>query len=371
MLILRGPRRRGAGVPPSAGGRPSPPALLSADTNLLNIANEPEWPPTHPFPLPCHRSRTPAPPWPTHVCDAPPTPLPLPATPAGLVAQQQCVGPLQLPISDVAVFAQSHQDLTGLATSIGEQPIKGLIDPVAMARLSLGEALTNLVSAPARPTATPARQHLPTSRALRCSPVRRPRPWLRCGASNVERGCCVYMCVCVCAQVLARATSLPDVRASVNWMYAAKMKSEGAAMYDAAISLRWVLGWFPGDPGTEGRAGHGRRACRLLFGGSERTAGGACTHVLAHASAARHGGVTGGCGEAGSINQGGEEPNQTKPVLLLSFTVTSHLGPPHHIANRWGLSLGVLPLLFCLHLWVGMRVATIMNHRRCGDEGCW
>lgn len=40
---------------------------------------------------------------------------------AGLVAQQQCVGPLQLPISDVAVFAQSHQDITGLATSIGEQ----------------------------------------------------------------------------------------------------------------------------------------------------------------------------------------------------------------------------------------------------------
>jgi len=100
----------------------------------------------------------------------------------GLVAQQQCVGPLQLPISDVAVFAQSHQDITGLATSIGEQPLKGLIDPSAMARLSLGESLTNLV-------------------------------W-------------------------AKATSLPDVRASVNWMYAAKMKSEGAAMYDAATSLR-------------------------------------------------------------------------------------------------------------------------------------
>lgn len=100
----------------------------------------------------------------------------------GLVAQQQCVGPLQLPLSDVAVYAQSHQNHTGLATSIGEAPIKGLIDPAAMARLALGEALTNLV-------------------------------W-------------------------ARATSLPDVRASVNWMYAAKMKSEGAAMYDAACALR-------------------------------------------------------------------------------------------------------------------------------------
>lgn len=102
--------------------------------------------------------------------------------PTGLVAQQQCVGPLQLPISDVAVFAQSHQDHTGLATSIGEQPLKGLLDPAAMARMSMGEALTNLC-------------------------------W-------------------------AAATSLADVKASVNWMYAAKMKSEGAAMYEAACALR-------------------------------------------------------------------------------------------------------------------------------------
>ncbi len=98
------------------------------------------------------------------------------------MAQQQCVGPLQLPLADVAVFAQSHQGLSGSATSIGEQPLKGLIDPSAMARLALGEALTNLV--------------------------------------------------------MAKASSLEDVRASVNWMYAAKMKSEGVAMYDAAAALR-------------------------------------------------------------------------------------------------------------------------------------
>lgn len=52
----------------------------------------------------------------------------------GLVAQQQTVGPLMIPVADVAVFAQSHQDTTGLATAIGEQPLKGLIDPSAMAR---------------------------------------------------------------------------------------------------------------------------------------------------------------------------------------------------------------------------------------------
>ncbi|GBF90353.1 hypothetical protein Rsub_02459 [Raphidocelis subcapitata] len=100
----------------------------------------------------------------------------------GLVAQQQCCGPLQLPVSDVAVFAQAHTGFEGAATSIGEQPLKGLIDPEAMARLALGEAVTNLC--------------------------------------------------------LARATSLADVKASVNWMYAAKMGSEGADMYEAACALR-------------------------------------------------------------------------------------------------------------------------------------
>ena len=68
---------------------------------------------------------------------------------AGLVAQQQCVGPLQLPVADVAVVAQSYFGLTGAATAIGEQPLKGFIDPAAMARLALGEALTNLVWAAA------------------------------------------------------------------------------------------------------------------------------------------------------------------------------------------------------------------------------
>ncbi|KAK8971219.1 hypothetical protein KSP40_PGU012764 [Platanthera guangdongensis] len=99
----------------------------------------------------------------------------------GLVAQQQTVGPLQIPLSDVAVIAQSYADLTGGACSIGEQPIKGLLNPKAMARLAVGEALTNLV-------------------------------W-------------------------AKVTSLGHVKASGNWMYAAKLDGEGAAMYDAAVAL--------------------------------------------------------------------------------------------------------------------------------------
>ena len=65
----------------------------------------------------------------------------------GLVAQQQCVGPLHTPLADVAVVALSHFTTRGSATAIGEQPVKGLIDAAAGARLSVGEALTNLVFA--------------------------------------------------------------------------------------------------------------------------------------------------------------------------------------------------------------------------------
>ena len=69
----------------------------------------------------------------------------------GLVARQQCAGPAAADGGGcVAVIAQSHfapdgAPFTGAATAIGEQPIKGLVDPGAMARLCVGEALTNLV----------------------------------------------------------------------------------------------------------------------------------------------------------------------------------------------------------------------------------
>ncbi|KAM1894886.1 hypothetical protein ACFX13_043731 [Malus domestica] len=63
----------------------------------------------------------------------------------GLVAQQQTVGPLQIPLSVVAVIAQTFTDVTGGAYAIGEQPIKGLLDLKAMVRLAVREALTNLV----------------------------------------------------------------------------------------------------------------------------------------------------------------------------------------------------------------------------------
>jgi phosphoribosylformylglycinamidine synthase len=104
---------------------------------------------------------------------------------SGLIARQPCVGPLQLTVADVAVIAQSHFGVTGAATAIGEQPIKGLIDPAAMARMSVGEALTNLV-------------------------------W-------------------------ARVSALRDVKCSGNWMWAAKLPGEGAALYDAAVATRDMM----------------------------------------------------------------------------------------------------------------------------------
>lgn len=103
----------------------------------------------------------------------------------GLIAQQQCCGPLQLPVADVAVVAQGHFGLTGGATAIGEQPIKMLIDEKAGARMAVGEMLTNMAS--------------------------------------------------------ARISALEHIKCSVNWMWAAKLPGEGARIYDAAVAMAELM----------------------------------------------------------------------------------------------------------------------------------
>ncbi|XP_011849888.1 PREDICTED: phosphoribosylformylglycinamidine synthase [Mandrillus leucophaeus] len=103
----------------------------------------------------------------------------------GLVAQQQCVGPLQTPLADVAVVALSHEELVGAATALGEQPVKSLLDPKVAARLAVAEALTNLV--------------------------------------------------------FALVTDLQDVKCSGNWMWAAKLPGEGAALADACEAMVAVM----------------------------------------------------------------------------------------------------------------------------------
>ncbi|XP_011156621.1 phosphoribosylformylglycinamidine synthase isoform X2 [Solenopsis invicta] len=99
----------------------------------------------------------------------------------GLVAQQQCVGPLHTPLADVAVTAISHFSTKGIATSIGEQPIKGLVNEAAGARMTVAEALSNLV--------------------------------------------------------FARISALRDVKCSGNWMWPAKLPGEGAALYKACSAM--------------------------------------------------------------------------------------------------------------------------------------
>ena len=44
----------------------------------------------------------------------------------GLIDQQQCVAPLHAPLANVAMIAQSPMALTGGATAVGEQPLKGV-----------------------------------------------------------------------------------------------------------------------------------------------------------------------------------------------------------------------------------------------------
>ncbi len=103
----------------------------------------------------------------------------------GLVAQQQCVGPMHTTLADFGVMAQSHFGTTGVALSLGEQPLKGLISPAAMARLAVSEALLNMAG--------------------------------------------------------AKITDRKDIRCSANWMWAAKLPGEGAHLWDAAIALRDIL----------------------------------------------------------------------------------------------------------------------------------
>lgn len=103
----------------------------------------------------------------------------------GLVGQQQCCGIAQIPISDVSINALSHFGLAGSASSVGEQPIKMLIDQKAGARMSVGEMLTNMAG--------------------------------------------------------AKITNIGDIRTRLNWMWPAKLPHEGALLYDAAVSATELM----------------------------------------------------------------------------------------------------------------------------------
>ncbi len=66
----------------------------------------------------------------------------------GRVAMQQCTGVLQLPLNNLGISALDYDGIKGIATAIGHAPAAGLIDPAKGSRLSVAEALTNIIWAP-------------------------------------------------------------------------------------------------------------------------------------------------------------------------------------------------------------------------------
>lgn len=103
----------------------------------------------------------------------------------GLTVQQQAVGPLETPIANLGVVAQSFWGVRGIATANGEQPLIGLVSPRKMARMAVGEMLTNLV-------------------------------W-------------------------ARISGLEDVKCSGNWMWEKKYPEELGALKEAVESLSQMM----------------------------------------------------------------------------------------------------------------------------------
>lgn len=65
----------------------------------------------------------------------------------GRVARQQCLGEIQLPLSDCGVVALDYRGRKGIATSVGHAPQAALIDPAAGSVLAIAEALTNICCA--------------------------------------------------------------------------------------------------------------------------------------------------------------------------------------------------------------------------------
>ncbi|HEX6272442.1 MAG TPA: phosphoribosylformylglycinamidine synthase [Polyangiaceae bacterium] len=106
-------------------------------------------------------------------------------TVSGLVARDPMVGPFQVPVADAAVTLVDYEGYAGEAIALGERSPVAVLDAAASARLAVGEALTNLASAPV-----------------------------------VSRG---------------------DVKLSANWMAAAGHPGEDAALYDAVRAVGMEL----------------------------------------------------------------------------------------------------------------------------------
>ena len=62
----------------------------------------------------------------------------------GMTARDQMVGPWQVPVADAAVTLMGYQTYQGEAFSVGERAPLALLNPAAAARMSVGEAITNI-----------------------------------------------------------------------------------------------------------------------------------------------------------------------------------------------------------------------------------
>jgi phosphoribosylformylglycinamidine synthase len=102
-------------------------------------------------------------------------------TVGGMSARDQMVGRWQVPVADAGVTATGFDVTTGEAMAMGERAPIALLDAAASARMAVGEALTNIASAP-----------------------------------------------------IGR---LPDVKLSANWMAAAGHPGEDARLYDAVRAV--------------------------------------------------------------------------------------------------------------------------------------
>ncbi len=103
----------------------------------------------------------------------------------GLVTRDQMVGPWQIPVADVAVTASGFRSESGEAMAMGERPPLALINPPASGRMAIGEALTNLAA--------------------------------------------------------AKIASLSQVKMSANWMAAADVPGEEAALFDTVRTVGMEL----------------------------------------------------------------------------------------------------------------------------------
>lgn len=68
-------------------------------------------------------------------------------TVGGLVARDQLVGPWQVPVADCAVVANAFDSYEGIALALGERSPLAVVNPLASARIAIGEAITNIAAA--------------------------------------------------------------------------------------------------------------------------------------------------------------------------------------------------------------------------------